>query len=211
MELTETVEKFFPYNTLLGGEYIHRIELIQSVSILLNNPVCFVMAKDGVIRRSRKLDKSFTPLKYWSSWQQKRRTLEQLAIQIDTAHAHALYHGDLHPKNILYNEERVVVVDWEPSSMQVVNALATLKYTYPFAHPQDRREGRFTQLTDYLCLIRLITQKGYKQCLQICDEWTANPSERGADALIRYLERADCAALQCKELNLSPINSETDS
>ncbi len=196
MELTETVDKFFPYNTLLGGEYIHRTELIQRVSILLNNPVCFVLEKDGVIRRSRKLDKSYTPLQRWTSRLQKRLALEQLAMQIDTAHTHALYHGDLHPKNILSNGERVVVVDWEPSSMQVVNAVATLKCTYPFVHPQDRREGRFSKLTDYLCLIRLITKKAYEQCLQICDEWTVNQPEKGVDALILYLERQDCATLQ---------------
>jgi hypothetical protein len=78
-----------------------------------------------------------------------------VALTVQTAHAHGLVHGDLHPKNLRQKQGRAVVVDWEPCLRRVRAGKAAWQYTHPYRHPLDAAADTITELTDRALVLRL--------------------------------------------------------
>ena len=178
-------QTFFPYSILLGGGWPRRIRLIETVSRLLGHSTHFVLLNDGVLRESVKLTKSHAHL--------SRRILHsklfnQLAAQVDVSHQHGLVHGDLHPKNIMTDGMKVVILDWEPSVQQIVHGMARLKGSFPYIHPEDLDRRDLSRKTDHLCLVRMWTGLNYKDCLLTLERWQASSINGSAVCMANWLQ-----------------------
>lgn len=79
-----------------------------------------------------------------------------LADLLDEAHQMDLVHGDLNPKNLLVDGDRVHVLDWEPCLKQLQGSRGVLMGTMPWIDLDDQRSKRLTSRTDLLCLHHLL-------------------------------------------------------
>lgn len=171
---------------MLGTKYHQRMKLIEDLTKAQGNPTRFIAKSVGVMRESPHLGVEYTNLtRVFLS----KRLFRKLVMQLNFFHCNGLFHGDLHPKNIMTNGEDVVIVDWEPSSQQIIKGLACMKCTYPFIHPTDLSNRVFSALTDYLCLIRLWTNLGVEDCLSVLDQWHNFEASPNAQNLTEFLNR----------------------
>ena len=75
--------------------------------------------------------------------------LENLAGDIDRMHSKGLYHGDIHPKNILFDGKKLVLIDFEPY-LQLSDKKGTRQFniTPPWISHDDYKKKKLTFRTD---------------------------------------------------------------
>ena len=189
MTLKNSIDKFYPYPILLDTKYYRRMHLIERVTVEIGTETRFLIFTHGVLRQSARLNKSYKCLDRSLSGILKSHHFKQIAEKIDFAHSNKLFHGDLHSKNIMSDGQRIEIIDWEPSCRQITNGIASMKCTYPFIHPWDLKNREFTALSDYLCFVRLRTNKTYEPCLSILNSWYSGNQVKSMKSLSMYLQR----------------------
>ena len=189
MTLQNSIDKFYPYPILLDTKYDVRMQLIEKVTVEIGTETRFLIFTHGVLRQSSRLSKSYKNLDRNLSGILKSHLFKQIASKIDFSHSNNLFHGDLHLKNIMSDGQRIEIIDWEPSCRQISNGIASMKCTYPFIHPWDLKNREFTALTDFLCFVRLRTNKSYEPCLSILNSWYSRNKVKSMNSLNMYLER----------------------
>ena len=89
----------------------------------------------------------------------RRERLHELAQALDDIEP-GVVHGDIAYKNIIFADERLYLIDWEPSLYQVRRGRATLVYTEPYLSAMDRKDNTLTSQTDrigfFFCAFRAI-------------------------------------------------------
>jgi len=188
MNLKNSIDKFYPYAILLDTKFDIRMKLIEKVTITIGGTTGFLILENGVLRQSARLNKSYTRLDRNLSGILKYHLFKQIAEKIDFSHSNNLFHGDLHARNIMSNGSSIEIIDWEPSCRQITNGAASMKCTYPFIHPIDLKNREFTALTDYLCFVRLRTNKAYEACLSILNSWHLSCQIKSMNSLNIYLD-----------------------
>ena len=172
---TKTFDKLFSYEVILDRRScLNRIALIERLTAAIGKPTYFLVMSNGILRKSTYLGDQYKNLT------KRFLTIDlyyKLALLLDYFHDGNLYHGDLHPKNILTDGNGVEIVDWEPCPQQIYNGIISMKCTYPYIHPKDHADRNFTKLTDYLCLISLWLDHDVETCLSILNQWLDNNND----------------------------------
>ncbi len=77
-----------------------------------------------------------------------RAQLSSLAHKLDDLFTRGIVHGDINQKNVLFNNDEAIVIDWEPSLRQIKNGLNRLISTHPWIDIEDIESKRLTVRTD---------------------------------------------------------------
>lgn len=123
----------YDINCLLDRDWQHRVKLIERWTLAKPNPVKFDVVGNRLMRRMKLLSSDAQ----CSIKKPNRVQIVDLALQLDDCHAIGLIHGDINAKNIGWDQDRLVVLDWEPSLVQRVGESARLMGTPPAIHPMD--------------------------------------------------------------------------
>ena len=78
----------------------------------------------------------------------REKLLVDIEATIDTLHSIGFVHGDINRKNIIYAENKLWLIDIEPSLKQIKNGLKKWMVTSPYASPTDLRNKKITEATD---------------------------------------------------------------
>jgi len=189
MNLKNSIDKFYPYSTLLDAKFDRRMQLIERVTEKIGVETKFLVLENGILRQSTRLSKSYKCLDRNLRGILSAHLFKQIADKIDFSHGNNLFHGDLHSKNIMSDSQCIEIIDWEPSCRQITNGVASMKCTHPFIHPWDLKNREFSALTDYLCFVRLRTNNAYELCLSILNSWYLSDETKNMNSLNIYLER----------------------
>ena len=141
----EWVNKIYGVRNLLDADWRQRVRAIEQLTKEHPYPVRFRESGDTLIRSTAKL-----PL-----WSKKIRSpnseqIKAIASQLALMNAERLVHGDVHAKNIWCDGNRAILMDLEPSLLQLMGRRACLMGTYPRIHTVDRRRTQLSALTDKL-------------------------------------------------------------
>jgi len=83
--------------------------------------------------------------------------VEQFAQSLDEVYEEGFIHGDINRKNIIYSEDRLCLVDFEPSLLQVKDRVKQWMSTRPYRHHEDIQNNNITVKSDFLgfgCFIK---------------------------------------------------------
>jgi serine/threonine protein kinase len=79
----------------------------------------------------------------------KKRCFNQVVDALTYFEKIGFIHGDINRKNILYDAQRgFVIVDYEPSLLQIINGVKKYIVTQPYISKLDIEEKRITVRTD---------------------------------------------------------------
>ena len=88
----------------------------------------------------------------------KRLSLvEQFAQSLDEVYEEGFIHGDINRKNIIYSDDRLCLIDFEPSLLQVKDRVMQWMSTRPYRHYEDIQNNNITVKSDFLgfgCFIK---------------------------------------------------------
>ena len=88
----------------------------------------------------------------------KRLSLvEQFAQSLDEVYEGGFIHGDINRKNIIYSDDRLCLIDFEPSLLQVKDRVKQWMSTRPYRHYEDIQNNNITVKSDFLgfgCFIK---------------------------------------------------------
>ena len=88
----------------------------------------------------------------------KRLSLvEQFAQSLDEVYEGGFIHGDINRKNIIYSDDRLCLIDFEPSLLQVKDRVKQWMSTRPYRHHEDIQNNNITVKSDFLgfgCFIK---------------------------------------------------------
>jgi len=162
------IKKCYNRNELLSSvvELRKRWYLIEKLSICLH---CFVETvinynEDYVWIKQHRIKKK--PINSISTYQ-RLKLLQELAADLDIMCQEGFVHGDINRKNIVYDTEKLLVIDLEPDLVQIKNGIRTLFSTTPYVAASDLRKGEITTATDkiaFACFCK-IWGKGYSRPL----------------------------------------------
>jgi len=135
------------YNIILK-----RISLINSfVNYNLNIPTtCVNIKKDEIIVKQHYLKKVGKLIDIPLS--KRRKLLMGIEATIATLHSIGFVHGDINRKNIIYAENKLWLVDVEPSFKQIKNGLKQWMVTKPYVVAEDLKNKNITEATDLYSL-----------------------------------------------------------
>ena len=147
---------------LFDHDWEHRIRCIEAVTASWVYPTRFIYDGMYIVRAMKKLPQG-------SSVIRKPRAVqsEQVAAQLKQLHEHGIVHGDIMAKNIFWDGQRAVLIDLEPSLLQRLGQRACLMGTRPFIHPNDLRQNRLSELTDWLGWQAWAKVSGVRRALSI--------------------------------------------
>ena len=88
----------------------------------------------------------------------KRLSLvEKFAQSLDEVYEEGFIHGDINRKNIIYSDDRLCLIDFEPSLLQVKDRVKQWMATRPYRHHEDIQNNNITVKSDFLgfgCFIK---------------------------------------------------------
>ena len=83
--------------------------------------------------------------------------VNQFAQSLDEVYEEGFIHGDINRKNIIYSEDRLCLIDFEPSLLQIKDRVKQWMSTKPYRHHEDIQNNNITAKTDFLgfgCFIK---------------------------------------------------------
>ena len=83
-------------------------------------------------------------------FEKKLTLINQLAQSLDQMHAEGFVHGDVNRKNIIYSDDRLWLIDFEPSLLQIKNHAKQWMSTMPYIHHDDIKSNTITIKSDLL-------------------------------------------------------------
>ena len=94
----------------------------------------------------------------------KHQTLDKpqlnlLAIYLDYIHSKGIFHGDIHIRNIFIENDKPILVDWEPCTLQLINSKKIIKSHSKGIAKIDRKNRKISCLTDKKGFLKLISNK----------------------------------------------------
>lgn len=111
----------------------------------------------------------------------KRLSLvDQFAKSLDELYDEGFIHGDINRKNIIYSENRLCLVDLEPSLLQIKDRVKQWMSTKPYVCDEDIRNNNISSKTDFLgfcCFVKWFLlgdkspQEYSKDCAEIIDNF----------------------------------------
>lgn len=101
--------------------------------------------------------------------------LNLLGNYLDYIHSENMFHGDIHYRNLMIKDEKIVLIDWEPCFIQRINNKKIIKSHSNGLHPFDKKNKNISKLTDkkgYLNLLKDVFN--IKEELNLCDSFLIN-------------------------------------
>ena len=147
---TNTLVKIYKKGILKDdyNQILTRVSIINSfLDYNLNIPSTVVtIEKDEIIVKQNYLKKVEKLNDIPTNTREK--LLLDLEATIDTLHSIGFVHGDINRKNIIYAENKLWLIDIEPSLKQIKNGLKRWMVTSPYAAPEDLKNKNITEATD---------------------------------------------------------------
>lgn len=147
---TNSFIKIYKTNILKddSNQILKRISIINSfVNYNLSIPLTVVtiendeiVVKQDYLKKAGKLN-DIPAIK-------REKLLLDLEATIDTLHSIGFVHEDINRKNIIYAENKLWLIDIEPSLKQIKNGLKKWMVTRPYAAPEDLKNKNITEATD---------------------------------------------------------------
>ncbi len=156
------IHKRYLKQDLLDADWPQRVALIERFTRTQPYPTRFREEGAHLVRSMKRL-----PVPSPALNPADRIQILQLGAEVERMHAAGIVHGDLHPKNLLWDGRRVVIVDFEPSLRQLHGYRPCWMATHPFLHPSDLQAMRLTRLTDLMCLVHLALGLKAAECARI--------------------------------------------
>ena len=146
--------KIYPKDVLLDSfEKIEiRLNLVKSVSQYFFD---YEWTESNLILKSQLLKGKHQPL--------NKCQLNLLAIYLDEIHSKDIFHGDIHLRNIFIENDKPILVDWEPCTLQKINSKRIIKSHSRAIAIKDRKYKKISQLTDKKGFLKLISKKVFIQ------------------------------------------------
>ena len=88
---------------------------------------------------------------------QKMILIENFSQSLDRLYEEGFIHGDINRKNIIYSEDKLCLIDFEPSLLQLKNQVKQWMSTRPYRHHEDIQNNNITVKSDLLgfgCFIK---------------------------------------------------------
>ena len=88
---------------------------------------------------------------------QKMILIENFSQSLDSLYEEGFIHGDINRKNIIYSEDKLCLIDFEPSLLQLKNQVKQWMSTRPYRHHEDIQNNNITVKSDFLgfsCFIK---------------------------------------------------------
>ena len=111
--------------------------------------ITYTFEEDLLIMRQDKLSKD-NRLDKIEPFEKKLTLINQLAQSLDQMHAEGFVHGDVNRKNIIYSDDRLWLIDFEPSLLQIKNHAKQWMSTMPYIHHDDMKSNTITIKSDLL-------------------------------------------------------------
>lgn len=130
------------------SKILKRVSIINSfVDYNLSIPTTVVtIEKDEIIIEQKYLKKA-SKLNDIPEFIREKLILD-IEATIDTLHSIGFVHGDINRKNIIYSENKLWLIDIEPSLKQIKNGLKKWMVTSPYAAHEDLKNNNITEATD---------------------------------------------------------------
>lgn len=127
---------------------LKRISIINSfANYNLSIPPTFVtIEKDEIVVKQNYLKKAGKLTDIPES--KRKHLMMDIEATIATLHSIGFVHGDINKKNIIYAENKLWLIDIEPSLKQIRNGLKKWMVTRPYADPEDLKNKNITEATD---------------------------------------------------------------
>ena len=81
---------------------------------------------------------------------EKIKLIKKFAQSLDKLYAEEFVHGDINRKNIIYSENNLFLIDFEPSLLQVKDQTKQWMSTRPYRHHADIQNNNITAKSDFL-------------------------------------------------------------
>ena len=76
--------------------------------------------------------------------------VEKFAQSLDEVYEDGFIHGDINRKNIIYSDDRLCLIDFEPSLLQVKDRVKQWMSTRPYRYSEDINNNNITIKSDFL-------------------------------------------------------------
>ena len=80
----------------------------------------------------------------------KIKLIKKFAQSLDKLYAEEFVHGDINRKNIIYSENKLFLIDFEPSLLQIKDQTKQWMSTRPYRHHADIQNNNITAKSDFL-------------------------------------------------------------
>ena len=83
--------------------------------------------------------------------------IENFSQSLDRLYEEGFIHGDINQKNIIYSEDKLCLIDFEPSLLQFKDQVKQWMSTRPYRHHEDIQKNNITVKSDLLgfgCFIK---------------------------------------------------------
>ena len=80
----------------------------------------------------------------------KIKLIKKFAQSLDELYAEEFVHGDINRKNIIYSENKLFLIDFEPSLLQINDQTKQWMSTRPYRHHADIQNNNITAKSDFL-------------------------------------------------------------
>jgi serine/threonine protein kinase len=108
--------------------------------------------------------------------------LNLLGKYLDYIHSKNVFHGDIHYRNLMIKGNKIVLIDWEPCFIQIINNKKIIKSHSKGIANKDRKIKKISPLTDKKGFLKLISEKAFNQladtpemenltCLELLDKF----------------------------------------
>ena len=81
---------------------------------------------------------------------EKIKLIKKFAQSLDKLYAEKFVHGDINRKNIIYSENNLFLIDFEPSLLQIKDQTKQWMSTRPYRHHADIQNNNITAKSDFL-------------------------------------------------------------
>ncbi|MDZ7795206.1 MAG: hypothetical protein U5P10_16410 [Spirochaetia bacterium] len=130
----------------LLDDYFSRLKIIKQISMVFDllTPTSFTVDGVTVFYYQEYIIKKRLP----SDTKAIYHLLLTFAKEYDVVSEHGFVHGDINKKNVLYDGEKLLLCDLEPSLRQIRNNRTMLMYTPPYVSKNDFLSGVLSSDTD---------------------------------------------------------------
>ena len=80
----------------------------------------------------------------------KIHLIKNFSLSLDKLYEEGFVHGDINRKNIIYSENKLFLVDFEPSLLQLKDRTKQWMSTRPYRHHEDIQNNNITAKSDFL-------------------------------------------------------------
>jgi len=80
----------------------------------------------------------------------KMHLIKNFSLSLDRLYEEGFVHGDINRKNIIYSKNKLFLVDFEPSLLQIKDRAKQWMSTRPYRHHDDIQNNNITAKSDFL-------------------------------------------------------------